>query len=174
MPYWHYNVPEDQRTRECPDFLQVLSEKDLGIISTLDSDYHISSWEEVREIAKTNRLELFRRVPSELRRYLGFTHTLAKKYGSVRNFMVNHRLVWSEPIKARGGPFEFEDDIKILYNDWPYGIDPRIIHLVVWTKYDLEEDPKTGDLTDQARADIDTFVTERFRSRVPDDRVSLK
>ena len=172
MPHWHYNVPENQRTAECPDFLRTLSEKDLGIISTLDSDYHISSWEEVRQIALSNRLELFQRVPSELRRYLCYISGLVKTYGSVANFIFTERLGWSQPVQPRGTPFEYDDDIKILYNDWPYGIDPRIVHIVVWTKFELKVNPTTGDLTDQARAEIDDFVTKTFRSRVPDDQVS--
>lgn len=72
----------------------------------------------------------------------------------------------------RGKPFEFEDDLKILWNDWPYGIDERIVHLVVWTKFDLAEDPVTTDLTDEARAAIDGYVQKTFGSRVAKDRVS--
>ena len=64
------------------------------------------------------------------------------------------------------------DDIKILYNDWPYGIDKKIIHLVVWTKFDLEEDPVTGDLTLKARKEISDYVNIIFCKRVPFDRVS--
>ena len=63
------------------------------------------------------------------------------------------------------------DDIKILYNDWPYGIDKKIVHLVIWTKFDLEDDPVTDDLTVQARRQIEDFVTRTFRSRVPSDHV---
>ena len=31
--------------------------------------------------------------------------------------------------------------MRILYNDWPYGLVDGIVHLVVWTKFDLEDDP---------------------------------
>lgn len=58
------------------------------------------------------------------------------------------------------------DDIKILYNDWPYGVDVKIVHLVVWTKFDLEDDPATDDLTPEARKEIDDFVDRTFRSKV--------
>ncbi len=34
------------------------------------------------------------------------------------------------------------DDIKIIYNDWPYGIDKSIVHLCVWTKFPLDVDEK--------------------------------
>ena len=63
------------------------------------------------------------------------------------------------------------DDLKILYNDWPYALEPGIIHLVVWTKFDLKEDPDTGDLTSEARACIDKWVQENIGRYMPKDRV---
>lgn len=67
---------------------------------------------------------------------------------------------------------QLEGDIKILYNDWPYGVDEDIVHLVVWTKFDLEDDPATDDLTPKARKEIDDFVNETFCSRVERENVS--
>ncbi|CAJ0545925.1 Ff.00g093980.m01.CDS01 [Fusarium sp. VM40] len=171
LPFWNYNIPEDQRTDKCPEFLHNTNEKDQGILSTLDEEYHISTWDEVREIIETNHLEKFKRVPSELRRYKAFVFHLKQNYGSVANFILAHRLGWAAPVKPRGVPFEFEDDYKILWNDAPYGIDPRIVHLVVWTKFVLEEDSATGDLTDEARKEIDDFVTRTFRAHVPEQHV---
>lgn len=69
--------------------------------------------------------------------------------------------------------FSVEDDLKILYNDWPYGLEKGIVHLVVWTKFDLEEDPSTGLLTDAMWKKIDDYVEPTFRSHVPSDQVSL-
>lgn len=63
------------------------------------------------------------------------------------------------------------DDIRILYNDWPYGIDTDIIHLVVWTKFELADDPATGELTDEARAAIEQYVQKTFCSRVAPESV---
>lgn len=63
------------------------------------------------------------------------------------------------------------DDIKILYNDWPYGVDEKIVHLVVWTKFDLEDDPTTDDLTPKARKEIDDYVDKTFRTRVNPENV---
>lgn len=54
------------------------------------------------------------------------------------------------------------DDIKVLFNDWPYGVDQKIVHLVVWTKFPLVEDPATGDLKKDARKQIDDFVNMTF------------
>ena len=61
------------------------------------------------------------------------------------------------------------EDIRILYNDWPYGVDTRIVHLVIWTKFELAAGPvsasnPTGDLTAAAREQIDHFVDLTFGS----------
>lgn len=63
------------------------------------------------------------------------------------------------------------DDVKILYNDWPYGVDKDIVHLVVWTKFALEDDPATDDLTPKGRKEIDDYVQETFCSRMPAENV---
>ncbi|RYP56935.1 hypothetical protein DL769_009809 [Monosporascus sp. CRB-8-3] len=167
VPYWQVNIPDEERTDECPEFLRNLSVKDIGIISTPDSRYRASTWEEVQKLVRDNRLDLFQRVPSELRRYLAYTWKLRQEYGSVMNFVLTQRLQWEMPVVPKGKPFEFEEDIKILRNDWPYGIDKRIVHLVVWTKFDLEEDPITTDLTDKARGEIEAWVQQKFGCRMP-------
>lgn len=173
FPYWNVNVPESQQTEECPEFLRNLSEKDRGILSTPDSAYRLETWPEVQKIVADNRLELFQRVPSDLRRYLEYNWKLRRDYGSVMNFVVSRRLFWDKPIVSKGKPFQYEEDIKILWNDWPYGIDSRIVHLVVWTKFELTDNPATGDLADQARAEIDVFVKKTFYSRLQEDQVGL-
>ncbi|KAI1103307.1 hypothetical protein F4804DRAFT_310353 [Jackrogersella minutella] len=170
LPYWQVNVPESERTEECPEFLRALSAKDVGIIGTPDAAYQAATWAEVQGIVAENRLGAFRRVPSDLRRYLEHTWALKRDYGSVMDFVLTRRLRWDAPVTPRGAPFELDDDVKILWNDWPYGIDTRIVHLVVWTKFELAEDPVTTDLTDEARAAIDGYVQKTFGSRVPRDR----
>lgn len=56
------------------------------------------------------------------------------------------------------------ENYKILLNDWPYGFDSRIVHLVVWTKFPLPPDPTSekGDISPQTRAMISKFVRETF------------
>ncbi|KAI0470142.1 hypothetical protein F4859DRAFT_120624 [Xylaria cf. heliscus] len=169
LPYWQVNIPEDERTEECPEFLRTLNAKDLGIISTPDEEYHVITWPEVQKLILDNRIDLFRRVPSELRKYIEYTWKLKQEYGSVMNFILTQRLHWDVPITPKGKPFECEEDIKILWNDWPYGLDKKIVHIVVWTKFDLEDDPATDDLTERARAEIDAFVLKTFGSRVSSD-----
>jgi hypothetical protein len=171
LPYWQVNVQEDQRTDECPDFLRDANDKDRGILATPDSQYQQDSWEVAKKKVEDNTIHLFQRMPSDLRRYKAFTWKLKQDYGTILNYILTERLHWAEPVTPRGKPFDYEDDLKILWNDWPYGIDPQIVHLVVWTKFDLEEDPATGGLTDESRAAIEAYVRKTFAG-VPRDRVS--
>lgn len=172
IPFWQVNCPQSELTADCPPFLAGLSEKDQRIVGTPDAAFRVLTWDEVAAIIQENRLELFQRVPSDLRRYKAFTFKLARQYGSIAAFVLRERLRWQEPIQPRAPPFQNADDIKILWNDWPYGIDKRIAHLVVWTKFELKTDSTTGDLTEQARTEIDDFVARTFRSRVPEKHVS--
>jgi hypothetical protein len=166
LPYWQINVPLPEREATCPSFLSNLNAKDLAIISTPDALYRIITWPEVQQLIADNRIDVFQRVPSDLRRYLAYNWKLKKEYGSVMEFVLSKRLGWKVPIVAQGGPFERESDVKILYNDWPYGIDERIVHLVVWTKFELEDDPETNDLTVKARREINNFVDKTFGEKV--------
>jgi hypothetical protein len=83
-------------------------------------------------------------------------------YGSVLTFVQGERLRWPSLSPSGQPPFTDPSDFKILFNDWPYGTDPDVVHLVVWTKFDLEDDPATQDLAPKARAEIDEFVDRTF------------
>jgi Protein of unknown function (DUF3605) len=71
------------------------------------------------------------------------------------------RFDYNSPI-----PFQDERDFKILPNDWPYGMEPGIIHIVVWLKNRLESESKRGDMTPKSREQVDEFVQRRFVERV--------
>ncbi|CAI6337831.1 unnamed protein product [Periconia digitata] len=169
LPFWMVNVPRDQWTDECPEFLSDCGDKDRRIIGTPDSDYRTLTWDEVRDLIRINRVDQFHRKPSELRRYRQFTHRLVKEYGSIMNFIVNERLKWTTMTPV-GEPFECGEDLTILYNDWPYGIDARIKHLVIWTKFELEDDPETGLSTAESHRQIDEFVQRTFGSKLRQDQ----
>ncbi|GAM82315.1 hypothetical protein ANO11243_002940 [Dothideomycetidae sp. 11243] len=166
LPYWQVNVPAAQRTATCPDFLADVNDKSKRILSTPDGGYKRLSWADVKSVVAENRLDAFQRVPSDLRRYLQYVFEIKRRHGSVMEFVLRERIRWGKgEMKPRGRrPFEDASDIRILYNDWPYGIDEGIVHLVVWTKFDLAEDPSTGDLTDEARRQIDDYVRTVFGS----------
>ncbi|KAE8392747.1 hypothetical protein BDV23DRAFT_181168 [Aspergillus alliaceus] len=175
LPYWLVNVPRDRWPVECPSFLRDIGEKNIQILSTPDEQYKRQGWELVKEIVKTNQIDRFQRLPSDLRKYLEYKEWIIAEYGSIMRFVVKERLRWGEgrpdDLKPKGRPFEFDEDIRILYNDWPYGVEKDIIHLVVWTKFELEDDPATDDLTPQARQEIYDYVRMTFCSRIPSERV---
>jgi hypothetical protein len=115
---------------------------------------------------------------------------LIKEYGSIINFILWERLKWDDMTLASDIPFQDPSmcflpkcilnfffcfklmlligDIKILRNDWPYGIDEDIVHLVVWTKFPFQDDPETGDLTVESRKQIDEYVKKTFYKIDPD------
>lgn len=174
LPYWQVNVSLSDRVTECPIFLQNLSPKDKSILSTKDEDYHIQTWSEVKEIVASHRLDAFQRVPSNLRRYLCYIHHLRQTYGSVLNFMLMYRLGWNEPVTPRGTkPFQDASDVKVLLNDWPYGVDKRIVHLVVWSKFELKGDEETELMTEETRCLIHDYVDRTFCGAIPPENVSL-
>lgn len=88
------------------------------------------------------------------------------------NFIQNEKLKWPSPIVAKGKAFEYEEDICVQFNDWPYGIEKEVVHLVVWTKFPLEEAGNAGDLSDAERRRIDKFVDQRFRKPLGAENVS--
>lgn len=63
-------------------------------------------------------------------------------------------------------PFADARDFKILPNDWPYGLEAGIVHLVVWLKNRLEAEPGRGDMTPRTHARVEEFVEKRFVHRV--------
>ena len=89
------------------------------------------------------------------------------------DFVLQQRLGWKIPIESEGKSFKTNEDLKVLCNDWPYGIDERIVHLVIWTKFVLEDDPETDDLTVEARKEIEEYVEETFWKRVGKENVSI-
>ncbi|KAI3326640.1 hypothetical protein HD806DRAFT_532276 [Xylariaceae sp. AK1471] len=160
LPYWQVNVPPDKRTEQCPDFLLDLSDKDLRVLSTRDEDYQRISWEQVGQIITQNDLGSFSRVPSDLRRYLEFKYNIENKFGSMLDYVLQKRLQWPSIVPSGDTPFSNTSDYKILWNDWPYGIDKEITHLVVWTKFWM--DAATDDISPYIHAAIESFVVHVF------------
>jgi hypothetical protein len=127
-----------------------------------------------------NRLEDFKRVPSDVAAYIDWSAETKKRYGSIMNFVMRERLNWTwrppreeerledttvmERYIERVSKIPFADpsDYKILLNDWPYGWEPGLRHIVVWLKPRIPTDPKTGDLTPESRALIEGFVQKTF------------
>jgi hypothetical protein len=85
-----------------------------------------------------------------------------EEYGSVLTFMQHKRLSWNTTTPSSSDPFTNPADYKILFNDWPYAVELEISHIVVWTKFLIEDDPATGDLTEKSRQMLEEFVKKTF------------
>ncbi|KAJ5720710.1 uncharacterized protein N7483_008644 [Penicillium malachiteum] len=67
-------------------------------------------------------------------------------------------------------PFADPEDYKILRNDWPYGFEPGISHLVVWSRTPIPVASDEGHLTAESRALINGFVQRQFVQRLAEDK----
>ncbi|KAF7171052.1 hypothetical protein CNMCM5623_003519 [Aspergillus felis] len=173
-------VPNAEKDQEIPDWN--LTEVDRMLLRQTDEEYEPHSWDELKWIIKENRLELFKRLPSHLRRYINWSKGIKEQYGGILNYICQERLGWdqydSKVAFQNPIPFASPSDYCIRFNDWPYGVAPGIRHLVVWLKtpFPVQED---GNLTAESRARIDTFVSATFVQRLarevhvdaPEDRV---
>lgn len=125
VPYWNVNVPREEWTEECPDYLADVDQNDRKHLSVWDEDYHVQSWAEVQDVirkttparscvharscchAGDNRLEQFKRLPSQLHAYRKHMGQLKAEYGSVMNFILKYRVQWDD-LTARGQPFQYK------------------------------------------------------------------
>lgn len=119
-----------------------------------------------------NKLEVLKRKPSDLVRYIKWSKETKANYDSITKYICQERLRWKPlPTSSDDGGLEFEfknptpfadpDDYKILPNDWPYSFAPGIIHIVVWLKNRIPTD-QSGDVTKESRCKIEDFVKKTF------------
>ncbi|KAF2454017.1 hypothetical protein BDY21DRAFT_374273 [Lineolata rhizophorae] len=164
---------------------------DASMLAMKDEEFEPHTWEELRKTIATNHIEVLRRRPSDTRRYVAWIEHIKAVYGDVRKYLLQERLRWTPlPVAntdangdatpaappaltfacANAEPFADPADYLILRNDWPYGLEPGIAHVVVWLKTPLEADmARDGDLTDDARTQVEAFVTRTFRTAVGED-----
>ncbi|KAK3995946.1 hypothetical protein QBC44DRAFT_318807 [Cladorrhinum sp. PSN332] len=147
-----------------------LTEVDKWVLSQTDQEFKCHDWEELREILATNQLHLLKRKPSDLRRYIKWSAETKAEYGSTTNFLLNHRLpkAWGEPpfIPVSNIPFADPSDHCVLKNDWPYGFEPGISHIVVWTRTPIATDETVGDMTPESRTIVSDFIKRFFVDRL--------
>lgn len=59
-------------------------------------------------------------------------------------------------------PFEDTRDYAILLNDWPYGFEPGIKHILAWSRTPIAVDDTRGDVTAESKRIIEDFVERQF------------
>jgi len=111
----------------------------------------------------TDRIDRFQRLPSEYNLYLYYLAHVKRRWGSTVRMLTEDLLKWDEselmsPAVSSRPLFSEPSDIRVTYNDWPYLIDPKITHLVVWTKFRIPDDPITGRPTKETNGIIDSWL----------------
>lgn len=169
------NAPPDLDLSNPPFPLTAI---DRAVLATPDADFHRITWSGLQRVIASNRLEELKRLPSDLKRYLAWSHAIKAQYGSITAFVIRERLRWTplplppsddgqQPPPPRFAhhdpvPFADERDYAVLENDWPYGLAPGIRHLLVWSKAPIEVDAARGDVTAASRERIEGFVERVF------------
>lgn len=90
--------------------------------------------------------------------------------------MIKERLFWtplsstSPPTFPHHSPIPFEDrrDFAVLVNDWPYGFDKGVVHMLVWSRTPIAVDDARGDVTAESRRLIEDFVERYFVQELED------
>lgn len=102
---------------------------------------------------------------------MAWTRETKAEYGSMTNYLLQHRLPWGSPPFSYNSSIPFANplDYKVLLNDWPYGISSNITHMVIWSKTPILTDENTGDVTVESRRIIREFVKKMFVDRVGGD-----
>lgn len=79
------------------------------------------------------------------------------------NFIFLQCFGWEYFIIFKGDElFECEEDVKIFWNDWLYGIDGKIVYLVVWVKFEFEVEGEKGDLMEKEIKVVGEWVRKKF------------
>ncbi|KAM4055263.1 hypothetical protein HRG_006059 [Hirsutella rhossiliensis] len=143
-----------------------LTNVDKWVLSQTDDEFKKHGWTDLEQIIETNNLSVLKRKPSDLRRYIKWTADIKAQYGSMSQYILANRLPqsWGQPpfTPSSQVPFASPADYKVLLNDWPYGLDPEITHIVVWSRTPIPTDPETGDMTPESRALVQNFVKMYF------------
>ncbi|KAG6005063.1 hypothetical protein E4U21_000519 [Claviceps maximensis] len=139
---------------------------DKWVLSQTDDEFIKHDWQDLKHIIETNQLSVLKRSPSDLRRYMSWTAETKAQYGSMTHYLLVNRLPvsWGQPPFTPEShiPFDKTSDYKVLLNDWPYGLERNITHLVVWTRTPIPTEDEKGDMTKESRALVADFVTRYF------------
>ena len=61
-----------------------------------------------------------------------------------------------------------------MINDWPYGFEPGITHILVWSKTPIAVDDTRGDVTPESKTLIEQFVDQYFVQSLAAHGVSVE
>jgi len=121
-----------------------VKETELGPFFHPDGYPRLWDWLQLKEVVDSGDLGNLKRHPSFQHEYDESCRLLARKHGSVVNYLVNTRLQWdlSKPITFNDFPGSrkyftadiAEDLVRIVINDWPYSVPEGVVHYLVWSR----------------------------------------
>ncbi|KAF8526134.1 hypothetical protein JB92DRAFT_2700775 [Gautieria morchelliformis] len=97
------------------------------------------TWQQLKSFIESGDLGLLKRDPALQERYKAWAEDIQKKHGTITNYLVNVRLGWgpNTPPTTTAKYFtstSSPDDVKIIFNDWPYSVPPEISHYLIWSR----------------------------------------
>ncbi|KAJ2933408.1 hypothetical protein H1R20_g3705, partial [Candolleomyces eurysporus] len=120
------------------------------------------TWKQLRTFVNSGDLGLLKRDRTLQKRYDDWAVGIREQYGSLVDYLLNHRLQWGQRDTLSLLPSSLEDDprfyastttdasskpapqyftadtppeyLSIIQNDWPYSVPPEVEHTLIWTK----------------------------------------
>ncbi|KAK6463227.1 hypothetical protein DFJ63DRAFT_312550 [Scheffersomyces coipomensis] len=126
------------------------------------------TWDQIEFIVGSNQLQVLARSKSETKRYLQFKQDLKESNSNILDYLLHHELQWKDEDinnKETNKIFNMHtNDVKILYNKFPYYFEPNVYHLCIWSKNRMEVDinSEEGDITDDMKNLIETYINLTF------------
>ncbi|KAJ3548359.1 hypothetical protein NMY22_g1294 [Coprinellus aureogranulatus] len=137
------------------------------------------TWKQLKTFVNSGDLGLLKRDKALQVRYDEWAVGIRAQYGSMVNYLLNHRLQWGKRDTLSLLPSTLEDDprfyvssgdehkeptpyfcvdtppeyLSIIQNDWPYSVPADVEHTLIWTKVPIYHpdlvDPKVKPRIDQ-------------------------
>lgn len=130
-------------------------------------------WDEAVSAIKNHHLEKLRRTPEQTTKYTEHKNLLSAKGISVADHMRLDRLQWPDMTPTNEEFLADPADIKVLYNDHPYGFVDGIEHVCVWTRARCPCDAHHVP-TEAAQQRIEDFLSQRFKTVPREDIIWFK
>ncbi|ORY85075.1 hypothetical protein BCR37DRAFT_378123 [Protomyces lactucae-debilis] len=160
-----------------------------------DGSPKLTGWAELVDLVRANDLAALTRTPAQLEEYFSWKQQVLETYPGVEAFILQERLHWERIdgvastdahtcttlqdgrlVSSQGfqvaAPNLFQDqrDWKCLKNDFPYGFEDDITHLVVWLKHALPQDAD-GVLEPDTQVQVESFIYTHLCKNLPRERI---
>lgn len=111
--------------------------------------HQVMDWQMIQRIVTTDDLTYLERHPDCEKEYMEWSKAIKQHYGGLEQYLAIERLGWDRDklptVNGTASPSDVMNDaviddpsnIKVVFNDWPYGIPPGSKHYVVWCKHPI-------------------------------------